>query len=53
LDDSVVGKAGISIDWLENLLFDKDRFDNIMNELDELQSELDKMEREDAELLAK
>ena len=53
LEDSVVGKAGISIDWLENLLFDKERFDNIMNDLDEMQSELDKMEREDAELLAK
>jgi hypothetical protein len=44
LEDSVVGQAGIDINWLEDLLFDKGRYDAIMDELDEMQKDLNSME---------
>ena len=44
LDDSLVGREKIDIDWLEDLLFDKKRFDDALNMLDKMQAELDDME---------
>ena len=47
IEDSIVGQAGIDIDWLEDILFEKSKFDKVLSELDAMQEELNEMEDDD------